>query len=217
MTLAALAYSARRLVREHVERLPAVTADLNLWAAMHGAPPSARYEELGNDALVLWHGTSALRAEKIRQHGLVRKRGVWATTEPFIAHGYTRGRSRAFQAGSAMICLVIDKNEWHGRASLDSPRIARFHCDIPADCIAYVVWSDRIEFVGGQKAALPKSWGVARFKKHSGQWLPCSKTPVRLDGERSYSSLSTWLDASVERIMGALGCAAAADIFSCDD
>jgi hypothetical protein len=37
---------------------------------------------------------------------------------------------------------------------------------------------------------------------------------VRLDGERSYSSLSTWLDASVERIMGALGCAAAADIFS---
>ena len=42
-------------------------ADLNLWATMHGCPGSARYADLGEDALVLWHGTSAARAHKIRR------------------------------------------------------------------------------------------------------------------------------------------------------
>ena len=54
MTLAAQAYS---LLRQRVAR-----PDLNLWAAMHACPPSARYVELGPNALVLWHGTSAERA-----------------------------------------------------------------------------------------------------------------------------------------------------------
>ena len=71
-TLAAFAYSMRRRI--------AGRADLDLWAAMHGCRPSARYEQLGEDGLVLWHGTSAPQAEKIREVGLFRKRGVWAAT-----------------------------------------------------------------------------------------------------------------------------------------
>jgi len=214
MTLPALAYSARRLVRERIEHRPALTADLNRWAAMHGAPPSGRYEQLGDDALVLWHGTSAVRAEKIRTHGLKCRRGVWATAEPRIAHGFTRGRSRAFQAGSAMICLVIDKNTWDGRASLDTDRIVRFHEDIGPEHIEYILSDDRIEFVGASKARTPKPWGTARFKRHAGKWLPVSKTPVRLDDQRSYRNVPEWLDASVERILTALDCAAAIEIFS---
>ncbi len=49
-TLAALAFSQRPN--------RAGDADLNEWAVMHGCPGSARYAELGNRALVLWHGTS---------------------------------------------------------------------------------------------------------------------------------------------------------------
>ncbi len=215
MTLAAAAYAARRLVRERIEQRPALTADLNLWAAMHGAPPSARYNDLGSDALVLWHGTSAQRAEKIRTRGLMHKRGVWATTDPLIAHGYTRGRSQAFQAGSAMICLVISKNEWDGRASLDSETIARFHESVPPECVEYILWSDRIEFRGQRKARSPGSWGAARFKKHRGRWVPQSKPPVRLDARRSYSDLDEWLTLSIRRIGEALGTFAAVEVFSC--
>jgi hypothetical protein len=205
-TLAALAFSARR----HL----AGRADLNLWATMHGCAPSGRYAELGADALVLWHGTSAKRAERIRELGLAHKRGVWAASEPRIAHGYTRGRSRAFQAGSAMVVLVIDRNHWDGRATRESPDIARFHQSIPAECIEYILWSDRIEFLGRRKARPARCWGVARFKKHDGRWVPRSRPPVRLDGERSYSDLDGWLDASIRRIGQALKAPAAVEVFS---
>ena len=214
MTLAAAAYAARRLVTERVERRPALTADLNLWAAMHGAPPSARYVELGRDALVLWHGTSAQRAEGIRTRGLMHKRGVWATSDPLIAHGFTRGRSRAFRAGSAMICLVMSKNEWDGRASLDSETIARFHESVPPECVEYILWGDRIEFCGPRRARSPGSWGAARFKKQHGRWVPTSRPPVRLDARRSYRDLDEWLALSIRRIGETLGTFAAVEVFS---
>ncbi|MGB2823961.1 MAG: hypothetical protein WBF17_23480 [Phycisphaerae bacterium] len=205
-TLAALAFSARRQLTGR--------ADLNLWAAMHGCAPTARYQELGGDALVLWHGTSARRAERIREFGLMHKRGVWAATEPRIAHGYTRGRSRAFRAGSAMIVVVIDRNEWDSRATREAPDIARFHESIPSECIEYVLWSDRIEFVGRRKAPAPKPWGVARFKKHGGRWVPRSRPPVRLDAERSYGDLDGWLDESIRRIGRTASDRAAIEVFS---
>ncbi|MDP7281169.1 MAG: hypothetical protein QGG39_14975, partial [Candidatus Poribacteria bacterium] len=62
------------------------------WAARHNCPASARYDELGDDTIVLWHGTSSTRAEKIAEFGLFHKRGLWTTLNPQIAHGYTRGR-----------------------------------------------------------------------------------------------------------------------------
>jgi hypothetical protein len=207
-TLSAFAYSARRALAG------AEAADLNLWAAMHACPPSARYEQLGDDRLVLWHGTSAQRAEKIRQHGLFSKGGVWAATEPRIAHGFTRGRSQAFGAGSAMIVLVISKDEWAGRAEAESDHIARFHQAIPPECIEYILWGDRIEFCGRRKAAGPKPWGVARFKRVGGRWVPHSRPPVRLDAQRSYGNLAEWLDASVRRILQTLGSASAGEVFS---
>ena len=82
-TLAALAYSAWRRRGG---------ADLNVWAVMHACSPSGRYAAL-DDAMVLWHGTSARRAARIREVGLAHKKGVWATLEPQIAHSYTRTRS----------------------------------------------------------------------------------------------------------------------------
>lgn len=205
-TLAAYAFAARRRL--------AGTGDLTLWAMMHGVPASGRWRRLGSSGLVLWHGTSAERAEKIRAHGLMHKRGVWAATEPRIAHGYTRGRSRAFGAGSAMIVFVIDKNAWDARATRESDDIARFHESIPPQCIEYILYSDRIEFVGAERARKPKPWGVARFKKAHGQWRPRSRPPVRFDERNTYGDLSEWLALSLQRIFRTLGRAAAIEVFS---
>ena len=101
-TLAALAYAARR-------RIEGGKPDLAAWAARHGLPPSGRARGYGEDAAILWHGTSRARAEKIAEHGLFSKGGLWTTSDPTIAHGYTRGRSERFAADGAMVCLVMDR------------------------------------------------------------------------------------------------------------
>jgi hypothetical protein len=213
-TLAAYAFSVRRRVAARARSRQAGLADLNLWAAMHACPPSARYLQYGEDGLVLWHGTSAARAERIREHGLFHKRGVWSATDPRIAHGYARGRSRLYGAGSAMVCLLIRRSEWEGRATVEHDDILRFHEHVPPECVEYVLWRDRIEFVGERRAARPKPWGAARFKRSGGRWVPRSRPPVRLDRDHAYRSLEEWLELSVRRIVRVLGRAAAVEVFS---
>lgn len=212
-TLAALAYYQRQ---HHFKR-----ADLNLWAVMHGCPGSARYAELGDSALVLWHGTSRERAERIREVGLFHKGGLWTTTEPRIAHGYTRSRSGQFDAGSAMVVLVLDRGEIEEGVHYthESPAIYRFHSGLDSQHIAYILWADGVEFCGGERVRGPSCWGsgpwgTARFKRQGGQWVPRSQPPVRLDEEREYFNFDQWLALSVERILGALGSATALEVFS---
>ena len=205
-TLAASAYAVRRQV--------AGRADLSLWAAMHGCPPSARYEQLGDDGLVLWHGTSSGRAERIREFGLFHKRGVWAALDPRIAHGFARSRSTDFEAHSAMVVLLVSKNEWQDKADCETPNVVRFHASVPPECVEYVLCDDRIEFLGKRKADHPKPWGVARFKRREGRWAPRSRPPVRFDEEHTYSGLAGWLEQSIRRILNALGPAAAIELFS---
>ena len=207
-TLAACAYS----VRQHV----AGQADLGIWAAMHGVPASARWEALGRNALVLWHGTSAERAARIREVGLFPKKGVWATTEPSIAHGFTRSRCERFGAGSAMVVMVLDRLELEREGGYDqeSPTIFRFHSRLPAELVEYILLDDRILFTGAARAAAPRSWGIARFRRREGRWTPLSRPPVRLDEHCAYRTLDEWLDLSVRRILATLGAASAVEVFS---
>jgi len=207
MTLAAQAYSLRRTA---VER-----ADLNVWATMHGAPASARWAELGGRALVLWHGTSAPRAEKICQVGLFPRKGIWATAEPALAHSFTRGRATAHEARSATIVLLFDRDDMpEAFEPAREPETIRFRSRIGPECIEYVLWDDRIEFAGARPTARPRPWGVARFKKAGGRWVARSRPPVRMSGGRSYATLGEWLELSVRRVLEELGAAAALEIFS---
>jgi hypothetical protein len=207
-TLAAHASSARRRL---VGR-----ADLNLWAAMQNCAPSGRYSELGEEAIVLWHGTTRRRAERIREHGLAHKRGVWATLEPRIAHRFSRGRGENYRARPATIVLVLDRREARPGSDyeLETDEVARFHQDLPPEWIEFILWDDDVEFVGARPADSPSPWGTARFKKREGEWVPLSKPPVRLDAERSYCTLAEWLDQSVRRILETLAAAAAIEVFS---
>lgn len=205
-TLAALAYSARRR---------AAKPDLNLWAAMHGCPPSRRYAELGDRALVLWHGTSARRAEKIRQVGLFPKKGIWATAEPRLAHSFSRGRGTQYAAGSAMIVLVFDKTDIPVAFEMaHEGETLRFRSPVGPEWIEYILWDDRIEFLGRQKADAPRPWGKARFTKRGGKWAPRSRPPVRFDARHAYADLTGWLELSIQRVLTTLGSASAVEIFS---
>lgn len=209
-TLAAYAYSIRRQIAG--ARAP----DLNRWAAMHGCPASARYEESGENALVLWHGTSAARAEQIARFGLFHKRGVWTTLEPKIAHGFSRSRGRDYRAGSATVVVLLDGREVRPDVHYDAetPEVLRFHSALPPESIEYILWDDRIEFLGEEKAKYPKPWGMARFKKKGGQWVPRSRPPVRFDDKHRYNNLEEWLHLSIDRILSTLGPAAAIEVFS---
>ena len=207
-TLAALAFSQRLNRAGH--------ADLNQWAAMHGCPGSSRYAELGRRALVLWHGTSDERARQIREVGLFHKRGLWTTSEPRIAHAYTRGRSRQYGVGSATVVLVLDSGEIEEGVhySHDSEVIYRFHSGVDSHHIQYILWGNHLEFRGGQRASDPRPWGRARFKRRGGKWVPLSRPPVRLDGDSEYSDFDEWLTQSIIRILRRLGEATAVEVFS---
>ena len=183
MTLAGLAFSQARTRGR---------PDILLWAARHGARPSARAAELGDDALILWHGTSRERAERIREVGLFHKRGLWTTLEPRIAHGFTRWRSREQSAGSAMIVLVLDRNAFRegDHFELEGDNVMRFHRGLGAEHVEYICWPDRVEFVGSEAASAPRPWGKARFRREDGGWVPRSRPPVRLDDGREYGNFA---------------------------
>ena len=207
-TLAAHAYSVRRRI--------AGRADLNQWAVMHGCPASARYSELGESALVLWHGTSMVRAKKIAQYGLAHKRGVWTTLEPTIAHGFSRNRAREYTTGAATVVVLLDDREVRPGIHYDweTPHVLRFHSALPPESIEYILWDDRIECLGERRIKHPSPWGVARFKKKSGRWVPLSQPPVRFDDEHAYSDVEEWMHLSIRRILSTLGSASAIEIFS---
>ncbi len=159
---------------------------------------------------MLWHGTSAKRAERIREVGLFRKRGLWTTLEPKIAHGFTRSRANQYNAGSATVVLLLDRRDIKPGVDYDQkgPDILQFHSSMPPENIEYILWDDRIEFLGQQRDRCPKPWSVARFKKKEGRWIPRSQPLVRFDDECTYSSVEEWLHLSIRRILSTFESAA---------
>jgi hypothetical protein len=183
---------------------------------MHGCPASARYQELGESALVLWHGTTAGRAEQIARYGLFHKRGVWAALEPKIAHGFSRFRGRAYRAGSAAAVPLLDGREVRpgDRYDAETAEVSRFRSAWPAESIEYILRDDRIEFLGERSVRQPGPWGVGRFKKRSGRWVPLSRPPVRFDAVHSCDDLEGWLHLSIGKIFSVFGFSAAIEVFS---
>ena len=86
-------------------------SDFSIWTDHNRLAPSYRYQQFVDDAVVLWHGTSLSRANKIADHGLFHKGGLWTTTIPQIAHSYCRNRSKRFDTDGAMICIILNKKE----------------------------------------------------------------------------------------------------------
>ena len=208
-TLACLAYGARRNIDSRVP-------DLCHWAARHNVPAGERFSELDEHALVLWHGTSRARAEKIVQHGLFSKGGLWATTDPFIAHGFTRGRADRYRTEGAMVCLVLDRRQLEdGRdCTAEHDDILRFHHGLPPNVIEYLLTHESITFTGPRRCAQVRPWVAGKFRKQQGQWVPVQAVPVRYSDADSYSSLAEFAALTLRRLLLELGQAAAIEVFS---
>lgn len=209
-TLACLAFAARRAIEDG-------PPDLSAWAARHGLPASQRTQDLGEHARVLWHGTSRMRAEKIAEHGLFHKRGLWATLNPNIAHGFCRGRSERFGTEGAVVCIVLDRSELVRDLDFDvegKGDIFRFHHGLAPDVVEYVLVHEEIRFLGQHRASQPAPWPAARFKKRAGKWVPLQKTPVRYSASASYSSVADFARLCLGRLLAELAEITALEAFS---
>ena len=209
-TLSSLAYGMREAINHR-------TADLGAWAARHGVPASGRSQELGTDALVLWHGTSRQRAEKIVQHGLFHKRGLWATSDPAIAHGFCRRRSERFGAEGAVLCLVLDGGALSAGQDFElqgKGNVYRFQHGLPPEVVEYVLTHEELHFTGRAKARHPPPWRTARFKRRSGTWLPQQQAPVRYSDAANYSSADEFARLCLDRLLAELVHVTALEVFS---
>ena len=209
-SLGALAYG----VRMDVERR---APDLNAWAARHGVAASKRYVELGPNALVLWHGTSKQRAERIAEHGLFHKRGLWAASHPAIPHSFCRGRAGELASEGALVCVVLDHAEMIEGRNYDCEGrgdVFRFYHGLPPDVVEYILGHDEIRFVGTERARRPAAWPSAKFKKHSGAWVPVQRAPVRYSDSDRYSSVEEFAGLAVDRLLRELTEVTALEVFS---
>jgi hypothetical protein len=210
MTLASLAFGVRRVIERH-------PPDLNGWAARHGASGSRRFEELGRDATVLWHGTSRERAARIREHGLFHFKGLWTTFDPSTAHLFCRSRSARFATEGAMVCLLLDERELEEGRHYEAEsggEIRRFHGPLPPEVVEYVLVREEIRFVGEERAREPAPWREAQFKKQSGAWLTKQRAPVRFSRDAGYSTVEEFARLTVERLLEELGELAPIEVFS---
>ncbi len=200
-TLSAMAYGSRM-------DLTGRSPDLNAWATRHGLPACRPYSEFGESALVLWHGTSRERAEKIAEYGLFHKKGVWTAKHPKVPHAFCRMRSERFGTEGAVVCLVLDRNELvegHDFRTEVGDNVVVFQHKLPPDVVQYVLVREEIRFVGSERAPLPQSWRKARFKHASGSWRPVQRSPVRFSESETFTTLDEFVRLCVTRLHDDLG------------
>lgn len=209
-TLSCLAYGMRM-------DIPGTAPDLNAWATRHGVPGSESYARLGDAAMVLWHGTSRERAEKIAEHGLFHKKGLWAARHPNIPHALCRMRSERFGTEGAVVCLVLDGTQQvEGRdfESEGNGNVVRFYHGLPPEVVKYVLVRAGIRFVGTDQASEPKPWPGARFKHSSGQWRPVQNAPVRFSQSEAFSTLREYARLCTARLLMQLNGVTPLEVFS---
>jgi len=178
---------------------------------------SASFAGLDPSALVLWHGTSRERANKIAEHGLFHKKGLWTARHPTIPHGFCRMRSDRFGTEGAVVCLVLDRDRLiEGRDFEVEPNgnVFRFQHGLPPEVVEYVLVREEIRFTGSKRASSPKPWPKARFKHSSGLWKPAQQPPVRFSQSESFSTLSEYLRLCVSRLLNELDGATPIEVLS---
>jgi hypothetical protein len=188
---------------------------LNAWAARHGMAASGRCAELGNAAVVLWHGTTRERADHILEHGLFHKRGLWAARHPAISHSFCRNRSARFETEGAIVSFVVDEETAGAEAEWENENVVRFHHGLPPEVVQYVLVHDQARFVGGEPAHEPRPWPGDRFKRRGADWVSVRQPPVRYSDAESYSSASELARLCLRRLLDECREIGALEAFSC--
>jgi hypothetical protein len=209
-TLAALAYGTRMDIRGG-------EADLNIWAIHHGLPGSGTYERYGGSAMVLWHGTSRDRAEKIAEHGLFHKRGLWTAPHPRVPHTFCRMRATRFRIEGAVVCLVINRNQMVEGRDYEVEKygnVIRFQHGLPTKVVQYILVQDRIQFVGTERAKNNQPWPTARFKHTEGKWRTIRQPPVRFSGTETFSTAADFVELCMKKVINELDGASPLEVLS---
>ncbi|MFQ6078164.1 MAG: hypothetical protein ACE5NJ_03385, partial [Thermodesulfobacteriota bacterium] len=90
----------------HIGREPNLS--LNDFVTLYGAPPSRLYGQTRRHNLILWHGTTLERAEKILEHGFAHFKGVWMDQGISTPFSFARSRAEQFDAVPAILVSIID-------------------------------------------------------------------------------------------------------------
>jgi hypothetical protein len=209
-TLSCLAYGMRM-------DMPGAVPDLNAWATRHGVPGSESYARLRDAAMVLWHGTSRERADKIVEHGLFHKKGLWTARHPAVPHMFCRRRSEHSGTEGAVVCLVLDKSQLLEGLDYEvepNENVVRFQHGLPPEVVEYVLVREEIRFVGTERASDLGPWPKARFKRYSGQWRPVQKAPVRFSESESFSTLTDYERLCISKLLRELNAVTPLEVLS---
>lgn len=84
-----------------------------------------------------------------------------------MAHGYSRGRASEYKAGSATVVLLLDRREIKQGINydLEGPEVLRFRTGLPPENIEYILWDDRIEFLGERNGQISGQSGSILYER----------------------------------------------------
>jgi hypothetical protein len=188
------AYTARHQRRGDVS--------LNDFAVEHGALASALYEETKDHNMVLWHGTSVSRVEKILEHGFAHYRGVWMALKTSTPLEFARNRAAESEGRPAILISVIDLELFRSGVHFDSGAEVRFRHDVPPDVVQYMLTDRDFRCVGGGRVRGHRLPAKAKFVHKEGRWVVPTQNPARFDAQQglTYTTASEWLDLKLSRL-----------------
>jgi hypothetical protein len=178
---------------------------LNEFAVGHGGLASALYEETREHNLVLWHGTSVERAEKILEHGFFHYRGVWMALNTSTPLGFARNRAAQSEGRPAILISVIDLDVYVPGVHFDLTNDVRFRDDVPPEVIQYVLTDRDLRFVGRGRVRKYRHAAKARFVHRDGRWVAPTQNPAIFDAQsdETYRTSNEWLDLKLRQFFAA--------------
>ncbi len=201
------AYAARQ------QRVGSVT--LNEFAVEHGGLASALYEEAQDHSLVLWHGTSLERAEKILEHGFFHCKGVWMALNTSTPLSFARNRAGQSGGRPAILISVIDLDAYRPGVHFDDARDIRFMDDVPPEVVQYVLTDRDFRYVGKARARKHRLPTKARFVRKRGRWTAPTQNPAVFDAktDQTYRTAVEWLGLKLTRFFTGLSRATPMEAF----
>lgn len=190
---------------------------LNDFVTRHGAPSSALYEQTRDHNLVMWHGTTAERAELICKHGFAHFKGVWMDKSTKIPFSFAHSRTGQHGGVPAIVISVIDTQrfaEGHDYYWEINGHVLVFQHNVPPDVVQYQLTDESFEFVGDKSAPGWRPTRRARFVRRGGKWVAPGKNPAYFDKDHRYRNLAEWLDLFVAELLEMHGPLQAIEIFS---
>jgi len=175
---------------------------LNDFAVEHGALASPLYEETKERNLVLWHGTTLERAEKILEHGFFHCKGVWMAVKTSTPLSFAQNRAREFDGRPAILVSVIDLDRYREGVHFEGRwRETRFTDDVPPEVVQYLLTDREFRYVGTGRVRGYELPTKASFARKDGEWVVPTRNPATFDARLglAYTTVGEWLDLKLGR------------------